>query len=173
MAIVDANTVLSDYQKITATTYSQRTIDFQTPADYGTGTQNLYVHFMAQGPHEKDLRIQILGLLTEDDASPLIIGDSGVIKKADLVAGSDGYIQVLPNKQKWRYLKLRYIPTTDGVGTEIVTGAEKPDLTNFNQPRKVGEKPEVVVNAIRAQLESVAVLGTVYPFANEDKSYTA
>lgn len=29
MAIVDANTVLSDYQEITATTYSQRTIDFK------------------------------------------------------------------------------------------------------------------------------------------------
>nr|DAQ04771.1 MAG TPA: major capsid protein [Caudoviricetes sp.] len=173
MAIVDANTVLSDYQEITATTYSQRTIDFQTPADYGSGTQNLYVHFMAQGAHAKDLRIQILGLLTEDDATPLIIGDSGVIKKTDLVAGSDGYIQVLPNKQKWRYLKLRYIPTTDGTGTETVTGSEKPDLTNFNQPRKVGEEPKVVANAIRAQLESVAVLGTVYPFANEDKSYTA
>lgn len=173
MAIVDANTVLSDYQEITATTYSQRTIDFQTPADYGSGTQNLYVHFMAQGSHDKDLRIQVLGLLTEDDAQPLIIGDSGVIKKTDLVAGSDGYIQVLPNKQKWRYLKLRYIPTTDDVGVTEVVGDDAPDLTNFNQPKKVGEEPKVVANAIRAQLETVAVLGTVYPFANGDKSYTA
>lgn len=172
MAIVDANTVLSDKQVLDGTTYSQQAIDFQTLADYGTG-QNLYVHFIAQGAHDKDLRIQVLGLREIGDATPIILGDSGVIKKSELVLGGDGYVRVNESRKKWRYLVLRYIPTDSGSGAETIVGTDAPDMTDFNQPVKVGEEPKAIANAIRAQVEFVPVLGTVYPYANADKGYTA
>lgn len=173
MAIVDAITVLSDKQVLDATTYSQRAIDFQTLADYGTG-RDLYVHFIAQGTHAKDLRIQVLGLRTTDDATPIILGDSGVIPRAELVQGGDGYVRVSETRTKWRYLVLRYIPTDKGQGSETVVGGDKFECTcHFNEPVKVGETQAPIANAIRAQIEFVPVLGNVYPCANADKSYTA
>ena len=66
---------------------------------------------------------------------------------------------------------LRIIPTTqDGNYTESVTGNDKVDITNFAAPTKVLEEVTPIADALRAEIVDTAALGTMYGYANSDKT---
>lgn len=170
MAIVDSHLILADHQEVTATTLSQRCVDMQAYGDYGVG-HNAYVQTVMQGDMSTDLRVQILGSEDETFANPILLGDSGVYKQAQLVNGATFFTRLNETGEKWRYVCVRFIPTTaDGKSSEEVTGGVAYEQTGAFAPvSKVGEEVTPKANNVRAQVVFVAALGTLYPYANSDK----
>lgn len=170
MAIVDSQTIFSDKQVITKTTLSQRCVDMQALGDYGVG-RNLYVHVTTQGDLSNDLRVQILGSTDDTFAEPVLLGDSGVHKSAKLTFGSEFFVRLDETGEKYRYICLRYIPSSTTVTEDTtVSGGKAFTSTEVFAPvSAVGEEEEAVANAVRAELSFVAALGQQYPYANADK----
>lgn len=170
MAIVDSQTIFSDKQVITKTTLSQRSVDLQALGDYGVG-RNLYVHVITQGDMANDLRVQILGSTDEEFAEPVLLGDSGVHKSTKLTNGSEFFVRLDETGEKYRYVCLRYIPSSTTVTEDTsVSGGKAFSSTEVFAPvSEVGVEEKAVANAVRAELTFVAALGQQYPYANSDK----
>lgn len=170
MALIDSRNIFCDKQVIADTTLSQRSLDLTGLSDHAVGI-NLYVHCLTQGDFSNDLRVQILGAEDNTFANPIVIGDSGVIQQANLVNGSDFFVQMLPVGEKYRFVCLRIIPTVNGVGSETVSGSDTPNVSAIAVVTPVGSEDTPIANALRAQIETVAALGKpVYSYANADKA---
>lgn len=169
--MVDYQTIFCDGQVIEGTTLSDRAIDLQTLADYGKG-KPWSVHVIAQGAHEHDLRVQIVGSKTATFNDVVVVGDSGVIPRAKLVQGFDRYIDVNAVGEKYRYLALRFIPTIDGNASETISAGTK-GTDAIPSVLRVGEVPAPIANGIRAQIELLNNTNVAYRHANDDKSYSA
>lgn len=177
MALVDYQTIFCDGQVISATTYSDRSVDLQSLADYGKG-KPWSVHCLIQGTHTYDLRVQVVGSTSPNFSDIVVVGDSGVIAKAKLVQGYDFYVDVGAVGKKYRYLALRFIPTieTEVEGETVTTatetvGAGSAGVDNIPHVLPVGAVPQAVANAIRAQIELLNNSNVDYPHANDQLSY--
>lgn len=177
MALVDYQTIFCDGQVITATTYSDRSVDLQSLADYGKG-KPWSVHCLIQGTHSNDLRVQVVGSTSPNFSDIVVVGDSGVIAKAKLVQGYDFYVDVGAVGKKYRYLALRFIPTieTEVEGETVTTATEtvgegSAGVDNIPHVLPVGAVPQAVANAIRAQIELLNNSNVDYPHANDQLAY--
>lgn len=181
MALVDYQTIFCDGQVITATTYSDRSVDLQSLADYGKG-KPWSVHCLIQGTHSNDLRVQVVGSTSPNFSDIVVVGDSGVIEKAKLVQGYDFYVDVGAVGKKYRYLALRFIPTIETTetveGEEVTTstatetvGEGSAGVDNIPHVLPVGAEPQAVANAIRAQIELLNNSNVDYPHANDQLAY--
>ena len=169
MALVDYQTIFCDGQVISATTYSDRSVDLQSLADYGKG-KPWSVHCLIQGTHTYDLRVQVVGSTSPNFSDIVVVGDSGVIEKAKLVQGYDFFVDVGAVGKKYRYLALRFIPTIETTATETV-GEGSAGVDNIPHVLPVGAVPQAVANAIRAQIELLNNSNVDYPHANDQLSY--
>lgn len=167
MAIFDQNDILADRLVVaTKVRKAQKAKDFNGVTDFGMG-QPIYVACYCQGDFTHDLRVQALAS-TDGVTYTTVVADSGVRPKEELTFGKSFSFAIPATGRKYRFLTLRFIPSTDGVeGTEEDT--EIGDIAQWGAPNKVGETVAPIENAIRAQLETVQALDPEYSYANDDK----
>lgn len=172
MAIVDSQSILSDRQVVTDVTYSQHGFDWGTNADYGTG-KPVYLAVTIHGAFAKNLRIQLVGSNEANITNPIVLGDSGLYKKAELVAGKTIYVQLVQTNKKYRYMCARYIPSAEGTADDpnaVPTGSSACECVPIGFPPKVGEKQPELANGLSACLVLVAPTeGVYYKYANQEK----
>ena len=172
MAILDSLAIFSRKQKVTETTYSERAMDLKALADYGVG-RNAYIECICGGNFSKFLRVQLVGFADETYSAPVVVGDSGVIDKAELVAGHRFYVPFNITDKKYKIIALRYIPSTDAATNDSsATPSAGTAFTADGQyapPPKVGADPAVVADTISAHLVLTPASQVEYDYANQDK----
>ena len=169
MAIVDSETILSHRQVVTETTYAQRYIDMQALADYGVG-QPIYFVFNILGTFAKDLRVVVFGSKTDDLTDLVELANSGIHKKASLVAGSSFVVTLNQTDVKYKNIVVMYVPSTDGTETLTPSGAnDAVDVSNFAPPTKAGHEEAILANGITAYAALTVPTKLYYPVKNQDK----
>ncbi|API59636.1 hypothetical protein BSL82_10160 [Tardibacter chloracetimidivorans] len=117
MAIFDALLTFSTAQAVTATAVGTDKVDLSQKRDIGEG-ENLYVLFTvteaatAAGAATVDFQVVV-----DDDSalgSPIVVGTSGPIGKADLVIGKQIAVRINPQlaSKGERYLGVNYVVAT-------------------------------------------------------------
>lgn len=149
--IFSAQQIFSDDQAITATAISENVIDLGAPGtpyggvaalndDVGKGTAiPVLVQVttaLSNAADDGTVTFTIECDSTADLATaPVVLYSSGAIAEADLVAGYQLPVQVLPNKCTARYLGVRY--TVGGTGN-LNAGAVTAGITMGNQTNITG-----------------------------------
>ena len=169
--IKDALFTFSYQQDVTAVTNSQRSVDLQSMADYGVG-RPWWIVVNCCGAISSNLRVQILG--SEDDtfSTVSVIADSGILVSTSLVQGYEIKMQVPQTDKKYRYIALRYIPSTTekpSTGTEAPTGSGFTLSEVFDPVKEAGKIPAEVKNAVTAFASPNVSTSLDYPQANADK----
>lgn len=115
--IFDRLLTVSSEQAVTATAVSTDVIDLSKAMDIGEG-EDLYMHFnvteaaLAAGAATVDF--QIIGSAAAAMTSPVVLGSSGPIGKADLVIGKQIAVRINPQigSLGLRYLSANYVVAT-------------------------------------------------------------
>lgn len=169
MALVEASSILSYEQVVTETSYAQRCIDMKELGDYGVGHPYYFV-VNVLGTFTKDLRVQIVGFTDDTFSDPMVLGDSGIHPKAELLEGESFAVQLNQVDRKYRFISLRYIPSDAGSETTEVSGSDVVDTTNFAPPQKVGEVRPAVPNGLTAFGALTIPTKLLYKYVNSDKA---
>jgi len=112
--ITDKNLRVSTAQAVTASAVSTDTIDLLTARDMGEG-EALYVHFSvdaaATSAGATTVDFQVIGSAAAALTSPVILGASGPIAKADLIIGKKIAVRINPQigSLAYRYLGANYV----------------------------------------------------------------
>lgn len=173
MAIIDSLAIFSRDQEVTEVTYSERAMDLKTLADYGVG-RNAYIECVCGGNFAKFLRVQLVGFTDDTYTNPIVISDSGVQDKAELVAGHIFYVPFSITDKKYKLIALRYIPSDDAAtndGSSAPTGGTAFAITGeYAAPPKVGEEKVAKANTISAHLVLTPSSQVEYDYVNKDKA---
>ncbi len=171
MAILDSQAIFARDQVVTETTYSQRAMDLQALADYGVGA-NAYIECVVNGAFTKYLRVQLVGSATDDWADIIVISDSGVKDKAELVAGKVFYVPFTITDKKYKNICLRFIPSDDAASNDssaTPSGTAYALDGAFAEPPKVGAEKAEVANSISCHLVLTPTTHVEYDTVNSDK----
>lgn len=171
MAILDSQAIFSRDQVVEEVTYSQRAMDLQSLADYGIGA-HAYIECVVNGAFTKYLRVQLVGSKTDDWADLIVISDSGVKDKDELVAGHVFYVPFNMTDKKYKNICLRFIPSDDAAsndGTATPTGTAYALEGNYAEPPKVGLEKAEVPNSISCHLVLTPTTHVEYDYVNQDK----
>lgn len=173
MAIIDSLAIFSRDQEVTEVTYSERSMDLKTLADYGVG-RNAYIECVCGGTFAKFLRVQLVGFADDTYTNPVVISDSGVKDKAELVAGHIFYIPFSITDKKYKVVALRYIPSDDAAtndGSSAPSAGSAFAITGeYAAPPKVGEEKAAKANTISAHLVLTPSSQVEYDYVNQDKA---
>lgn len=172
MAILDSLAIFSRDQEVTEVTYSQRSMNLKALADYGVG-RNAYIECICGGAFSKFLRVQLVGFTDDTLSDPIVISDSGVKDKAELVAGHIFYIPFSITDKKYKIICLRYIPSTDAAtndGSATPSGEAFTITEGYAAPPKVGEDKAEKANTISAHLVLTPSSQVQYDYVNADKA---
>lgn len=182
MALHDARNLLASNQVISATTLSQRYLDFNALADYGVGHLPIFLTTIIKGQFTHDLRIQLLATEEEDGdfSNPIVVADSGLTPADELYAGKVIPVLIPPTNKKYRAVCARFIPSraesSEGAGdgvletTDITGGTPYVVDSTFNPPAKVGDTNAEVADAVDCFLTSEMATDLYYPNANDGKA---
>lgn len=171
MAILDSQAIFSRDQVIDAVTYSQRAMDLQALADYGVG-QNAYIECVVNGAFTKYLRVQLVGSANDDWSDLIVISDSGVKDKSELVAGHVFYVPFSITDKKYKNICLRFIPSDDAASNDssaTPTGEAFAIDGAYAEPPKVGAEKDEVANSISCHLVLTPTTHVEYDAVNSDK----
>ena len=171
MAILDSQAIFSRDQVIDAVTYSQRAMDLQSLADYGVGA-NAYIECVVNGAFTKYLRVQLVGSASDDWADLIVISDSGVKDKSELVAGHVFYVPFTLTDKRYKNICLRFIPSDDAASNDSSATPEGTAYAledGYAAPPKVGVDKTEVANSISCHLVLTPTTHVEYDTVNEDK----
>lgn len=138
--------IFSDAQAVTVTAISENVIDLGVRAtpydaaaplngDKGPGNKiPLLMQVVEDFATLTSLTITVETSENADLSSSTVVYSTGAIAAADLVAGYQAAVDVLPNKVTGRYLGIRYTVT----GTTATAGAVTAGITMGNQTNVTG-----------------------------------
>lgn len=142
--ILSANQLFSEAQVVTATAISENILDLGVPGtpyggqaplhqDIGKGCPiPVLIQVVADFATLDSLTVTVESSANEDMSSSTVLATE-VIPVADLVAGKQTHLQVLPNGADQQYLATRYTVTGDAAtgGGAITAGISMGNQTNL------------------------------------------